>query len=79
MWSVRVEHFFILFDKARKRWMSCINSIWVTKIGFDGLNGEDCRREGKSFSVIISAQEFQAPPSLTGCCDDIPNTKAVNW
>ena len=59
--------------------MSCINSIWVTKIGIDGLNGEDCRREGKSFSVIISAQEFQALPSLTGCCDDIPNTKAFNW
>ena len=49
MWSVRVEHFFILFDKARKRWMSCINSIWVTKIGFDGLNGEDCRRGRKVF------------------------------
>lgn len=33
----------------------------------------------KSFSVIISAQEFQALPSLMGCCDDIRNTEAVNW
>lgn len=57
--------FFILFDKARKRWMSCINSIWVTKIGIDGLNGEDCSREGKPFSLIISAQEFQALPSFS--------------
>jgi hypothetical protein len=71
--------FFILFDKARKRRMSCINSIWVTKIGIDGLNGKVVLGKEEAFPLIISAQEFQTLASPTGCCDDIRNTKAANW
>lgn len=69
--------FFILFDKARKRWMSCINSIWVTKIGIDGLNGEDCSREGKTFLVYYFYSRIPDTSSFWRCSGDITNTKAV--
>lgn len=77
---MRLEHFFILFDKARKWWMSCINSIWVTKIGIDGLNGEDCSREGKAFLAYYFCSRILGTfPRSRGYSDDITNTEVVNW